>query len=55
MKTKMNHVYYNSQTNVMGLKELNEKGIMIKSNIRLGNDPKEDGNDSDEPNDEGIS
>ena len=39
----------------MGLKELNDKGIMIKSDIKLGNDAKENGNDSDEPFNEGIS
>ena len=55
MKTKMNHVYYNRQTNVMGLKEYNTKGMMIKSDIKLGHDANEEKNALEEPKNEGIS
>ena len=51
----MNQVYFNRQTNVMGLKELNDKGKMIKSNIKLGIDGKEEEDDTGEPTSEGIS
>ena len=55
MKTKMNHVYYNRQTNVMGLKELNSKGMMLKSDIKLGEEAKQDEDGTGEATDEGIS
>ena len=39
----------------MGLKEYNIKGMMIKSDIKLGHDANEEENALEEPKNEGIS
>ena len=52
----MNHVYFNNQTNVLGLKELNKNGALIKSDVKLGEDAAKREENEDGPIiNEGIS